>query len=187
MSSGSVLGRACCIAKGRNKEVSDDCNSRYQSITHDDSWPSHTSRYNVLLGTEVTSNEMVALTGYLYAFAGITSSLVNLFGTSLLLGQLGMLAAIMVTPTCLFASAVSVYLKPAVMTTLVGRSFELSLRWSINNTVKSVLWITVPAAQVRYVVFTTPASCPSSSISTLITPSSPTISSSIHLVRFTQP
>ena len=83
-------------------------------------------QYNVLLGTEVSSNEMVALTGYLYAFAGVTSSLVNLFGTSLLLGQLGMMAAILVTPTCLFVSAVSVYLKPAVMTTLVGRSFEVS-------------------------------------------------------------
>ena len=76
------------------------------------------------------------------------SSVVNLFGTSLLLGQLGMMAAIMVTPTCLFVSAFSVYLKPAVVTTLIGRSFELSLRWSINSTARNMLWIAVPTAQL---------------------------------------
>ena len=38
-------------------------------------------QYNVLVGTSLDAEEMVTLTGQLYAAAGLLSSLINVFGT----------------------------------------------------------------------------------------------------------
>jgi len=103
--------------------------------------------YNVLVKEALSDEEMVALTGYLYAGAGLISTFVNLVGSKACLDVLGMRGAILATPGCLLVVSLAVLLSPSVSTTFAGRLVDLSLRWSINNTVKSVLWIAVPTTQ----------------------------------------
>ena len=105
-------------------------------------------QYNVLVSARFSAERMVSLTGCLYAAAGVVSSLVNVVGTPLLLQRAGMLPAILATPACMLGGAALVLARPgAWRATFVGRVLDLSLRWSLNNTVRSVLWIAVPQRQ----------------------------------------
>eukprot|EP00929_Paragymnodinium_shiwhaense_P075196 TRINITY_DN38437_c0_g5_i2.p1 TRINITY_DN38437_c0_g5~~TRINITY_DN38437_c0_g5_i2.p1 ORF type:complete len:1973 (-),score=521.92 TRINITY_DN38437_c0_g5_i2:49-5967(-) len=103
--------------------------------------------YNILVAQSYSIGGMVRLTGYLYAGAGVASSFVNVVGTSICLDAVGVKGGILVTPGCLLAASVAILAQPTVGSTFVGRLVDLSLRWSINNTVKSVLWIAVPMNQ----------------------------------------
>ncbi|CAE8700293.1 unnamed protein product [Polarella glacialis] len=104
-------------------------------------------QFNILVGESSSQTEMVALTGYLYAAAGIVATVVNLVGSRACLTVLGMQGAILATPGCLLAVSITILASTSVGTTFAGRVVDLSLRWSINNTVRSVLWIAVPTAQ----------------------------------------
>jgi len=103
--------------------------------------------YNVLIAGTMSADEMVALTGYLYACAGVVSTLINLVGTQLCLEKLGMRGAILATPATLLSVSIAILVNPSVTTTFLGRVADLSLRWSLNNTVRTVLWIAVPPQQ----------------------------------------
>lgn len=103
--------------------------------------------YNVLVAATMDAAEMVTLTGYLYAGAGLCSTVLNLFGTKLCLDLLGMGGAILATPAALLSVSLAILVVPSVKTTFAGRLVDLSLRWSLNNTVRTVLWIAVPASQ----------------------------------------
>mmetsp|Transcript_152692 Transcript_152692/g.489735 ORF Transcript_152692/g.489735 Transcript_152692/m.489735 type:complete len:241 (+) Transcript_152692:248-970(+) len=95
----------------------------------------------------MSPDEMVALTGYLYACAGVVSTLINLVGTQLCLEKLGMRGAILATPATLLSVSIAILVNPSVTTTFLGRVADLSLRWSLNNTERTVLWIAVPPQQ----------------------------------------
>ena len=98
-------------------------------------------QYNVFVADGFPPEAMVTLTGYLYAVAGVVSSFVNLVGTPALLQNGGMLPAILATPACMLAGgALVVAYGASWRATFVGRVFDLSLRWSLNNTVRSILW-----------------------------------------------
>ena len=103
-------------------------------------------QYNVLVGTTLDAEEMVSLTGQLYAAAGLLSSLINLFGTSPLLRHLGMLPTVLVCPVFLLFGAGMMLTTPSVLSSFCGRAVDLTLRWSLNNTVKSLLWLATPRA-----------------------------------------
>eukprot|EP00931_Biecheleriopsis_adriatica_P003676 TRINITY_DN105451_c0_g1_i1.p1 TRINITY_DN105451_c0_g1~~TRINITY_DN105451_c0_g1_i1.p1 ORF type:complete len:1618 (+),score=328.70 TRINITY_DN105451_c0_g1_i1:51-4904(+) len=104
-------------------------------------------QFNVLVAVKSSEDQMVALTGYLYAGAGIVATVVNLVGSRVCLNLLGMQGAILATPGCLLAVSAAIFASLSVSTTFAGRLVDLSLRWSINNTVRSVLWIAVPNSQ----------------------------------------
>lgn len=104
-------------------------------------------QYNVIVVQLVTKEEMVALTGYLYAGAGLLSTLINLYGCKKCMDLFGMQGAILATPAALLTVSFGILASPGVASTFVGRLVDLSLRWSLNNTVRTVLWIAVPAAQ----------------------------------------
>ena len=101
-------------------------------------------QYNVLVATSVSLNEMVNLTGQLYAAAGLLSSLINLFGTNSLQRHLGMMPLLLSSPVFLFCSALFSLVSPSIAAAFVGRMLDLTLRWSLNNTSKSMLWIAMP-------------------------------------------
>lgn len=101
-------------------------------------------QYNVLVAASVSEGQMVALTGQLYAAAGLLSSLLNLFGTAPLLRHCGMLPTVLICPVFLLLGAFYMLLSPSVFSSFCGRSVDLTLRWSLNNTVKSLLWIATP-------------------------------------------
>eukprot|EP00929_Paragymnodinium_shiwhaense_P021742 TRINITY_DN14103_c0_g1_i1.p1 TRINITY_DN14103_c0_g1~~TRINITY_DN14103_c0_g1_i1.p1 ORF type:complete len:1639 (+),score=459.90 TRINITY_DN14103_c0_g1_i1:68-4984(+) len=103
--------------------------------------------YNILVAESVSAEQMVALTGYLYAGAGLASSIVNVAGSKVCLGKLGMRGSILATPGCLLLVSLLILVSPSVGSTFAGRLVDLTLRWSLNNTVRSVLWIAVPTAQ----------------------------------------
>lgn len=103
--------------------------------------------YNILVAQTVSESGMVALTGYLYAAAGVASSVINLFGTNAFISMFGIKGAILSTPLFLLLSSSFILACPGVWSTFVGRCVDLSLRWSINNTVRSVLWMAVPVQQ----------------------------------------
>lgn len=104
-------------------------------------------QYNVLVAAALTPEEMVALTGYLYAGAGLASTAINLIGTKWCLEKLGMQGAILATPAALLSVSVAILVSPSIATTFAGRLMDLSLRWSLNNSVRTVLWIAVPPQQ----------------------------------------
>ena len=101
-------------------------------------------QYNVLVAGTVSLNEMVTLTGQLYAAAGLLSSLINIFGTNSLMRHLGMMPLLLSSPVFLFCSAVFSLFNPSITAAFVGRMLDLTLRWSLNNTSKSMLWIAMP-------------------------------------------
>eukprot|EP00928_Gymnodinium_smaydae_P028930 TRINITY_DN21929_c0_g1_i1.p1 TRINITY_DN21929_c0_g1~~TRINITY_DN21929_c0_g1_i1.p1 ORF type:complete len:1798 (+),score=323.48 TRINITY_DN21929_c0_g1_i1:125-5518(+) len=103
--------------------------------------------YNVLAAKTLDETSMVNITGYLYAGAGLLSSTINLFGTSFCFSTLGVQGAILMTPLCLLTTSLAIAASPSILTTFIGRLVDLSLRWSINNSVRSVLWIAVPLSQ----------------------------------------
>eukprot|EP00927_Polykrikos_kofoidii_P049112 TRINITY_DN43238_c0_g1_i1.p1 TRINITY_DN43238_c0_g1~~TRINITY_DN43238_c0_g1_i1.p1 ORF type:complete len:1725 (-),score=333.40 TRINITY_DN43238_c0_g1_i1:113-5209(-) len=102
--------------------------------------------YNILVIRTMSAAGMVRLTGYLYAGAGLASSVLNVVGTTWCFESMGVKGAILATPGSLLTASVAILCSPSVMTTFAGRLVDLSLRWSINNSVKSVLWIAVPQA-----------------------------------------
>eukprot|EP00966_Prymnesium_polylepis_P049473 1145255-Prymnesium_polylepis.2 len=103
-------------------------------------------QYNVIVGTSLDVEGMVSLTGQLYAAAGLLSSLLNVFGTGPLLRHCGMLPTVLVCPVFLLIGAVAMLAQPSVFSSFCGRSVDLTLRWSLNNTVKSLLWLATPRA-----------------------------------------
>ena len=103
-------------------------------------------QYNVLLADAVSQTNMIALTGYLYAAAGLLSSLLNAFG-GWLLRHAGMGVVLMMSPGAELAAAVGMLLAPGVPAAFIGRTLDLTMRWSLNNTAKSLLWIATPRAQ----------------------------------------
>ena len=78
----------------------------------------------VLVATSVSLNEMVNLTGQLYAAAGLLSSLINLFGTNSLQRHLGMMPLLLSSPVFLFCSALFSLVSPSIAAAFVGFGFE---------------------------------------------------------------
>ena len=79
-----------------------------------------------------------------YAAAGVFSSLLNAFGTGSLLRYAGMGAVLMMSPAAELAAAVGMVMAPGISAAFVGRTLDLTMRWSLNNTAKSLLWIATP-------------------------------------------
>ena len=86
---------------------------------------------------------MVALTGYLYASAGLISSLFNAFGTQWMLRYWGLGIVLMMSPAAELLGAIGIVSVPCVASAFAGRTFDLTMRWSLNNSAKSLLWIAV--------------------------------------------
>ena len=169
-------------------------------------------QYNVLLASVLSTDEMVAMTGQLYAAAGFSASVLNVFNSPMM-RALGMTTTLLICPVSLCVSAlafaadplprcgtrrpasrdrrpeacpllrvldpglnrrpVSVFSStrrrrgvralpsptlpslpraqvPLVWAAFLGRLVDLTLRWSINNSTKSLLWIATPREmQVR--------------------------------------
>lgn len=101
-------------------------------------------QYNVMLAGRVSSEQMVALTGYLYAAAGVLSSLLNAFGTGRLLRFAGMGVVLMMSPGAELVAAALMVGWPSIGAAFLGRTLDLTMRWSLNNTAKSLLWIATP-------------------------------------------
>ena len=104
-------------------------------------------QYNVVVSAECSADDMVSLTGYLYAAAGLLSSVINVAATASLLRSGGMLAATVASPGALLVGAGLVLAAPGAASTFAGRMLDLTMRWSLNNTVKSLLWIAVPVTE----------------------------------------
>lgn len=104
-------------------------------------------QYNVLVSASVSPTEMVGLTGYLYASAGVLSSFLNAFGTQSLLRYQGLGVVLMLSPAAELLAAVGIIVAPGVPSAFLGRMFDLVMRWSLNNSAKSLLWIATPRAQ----------------------------------------
>ena len=103
--------------------------------------------YNVLVAAEMSSVKMVALTGYLYASAGLISSLLNAFGTQSLLRFIGLGLVLLLSPAAELVASLSFACLPGVPAAFVGRMLDLTMRWSLNNSAKSLLWIATPRAE----------------------------------------
>ena len=104
-------------------------------------------QYNVLVSATMTRVEMVGLTGYLYASAGALSSFLNAFGTQSLLRYVGLGIVLVMSPAAELAAAAGLALFPGVASAFVGRMLDLTMRWSLNNSAKSLLWIATPRAE----------------------------------------
>ena len=104
-------------------------------------------QYNVLVSATMTRVEMVGLTGYLYASAGALSSFLNAFGTQSLLRYVGLGIVLVMSPAAELVAAMGIALIPGVGSAFVGRMLDLTMRWSLNNSAKSLLWIATPRAE----------------------------------------
>ncbi|KAH8075925.1 hypothetical protein JL720_10382 [Aureococcus anophagefferens] len=102
--------------------------------------------YNVIVSETSTTEEMVALTGYLYAAAGTAASLMNLGGTRACLKQFGLSFASASYPLGLIAIIGD---GASLRAALAARCLDLTARWSFNNTFKSVMWIAVSLPKAR--------------------------------------
>ena len=106
--------------------------------------------YNVIVSEQSTAEEMVAMTGYLYAAAGTCASLLNLGGTRFCLKHFGLGFASSSYPLGLVACSLAIILDGASLrAALAARCLDLTARWSINNTFKSVMWIAVSVPKAR--------------------------------------
>ena len=47
------------------------------------------------------------------------------------------------------AAAIGMLAAPGVPAAFIGRTLDLTMRWSLNNTAKSLLWIATPRARAR--------------------------------------
>ncbi len=101
-------------------------------------------QYTWLVAATLSEREMVSLTGQLYAVAGTFSSVLNMFGTTPLLRNCGLLPAVILSPLTLLCASALMLLTPKLPAAFWGRAVDLSLRWSVNNTVKGVLWMAIP-------------------------------------------
>lgn len=104
-------------------------------------------QYNVLVAAELSQVQMVGLTGYLYASAGVLSSVLNAFGTQHLLRYLGLGLVLVMSPAAELFAAMGIAIYPGVASAFVGRMLDLTMRWSLNNSAKSLLWIATPRAE----------------------------------------
>ncbi|EOD06319.1 hypothetical protein EMIHUDRAFT_453455 [Emiliania huxleyi CCMP1516] len=114
-------------------------------------------QYNVLLASVLSTDEMVAMTGQLYAAAGFSASVLNVFNSPMM-RALGITTTLLICPVSLCACPLLRVLDPGlnrrpvplVWAAFLGRLVDLTLRWSINNSTKSLLWIATPREmQVR--------------------------------------
>ena len=106
--------------------------------------------YNVIVSETSTTEEMVALTGYLYAAAGTAASLMNLGGTRACLKQFGLSFASASYPLGLIVCSLAIIGDGASLrAALAARCLDLTARWSFNNTFKSVMWIAVSLPKAR--------------------------------------
>ena len=104
-------------------------------------------QYNVLVAQRLSQVQMVGLTGYLYASAGVLSSILNAFGTQFLLRYAGLGIVLVMSPAAELAAALGIAAFPGVASAFTGRMLDLTMRWSLNNSAKSLLWIATPRAE----------------------------------------
>ena len=86
-------------------------------------------QYNVLVAAACSQVQMVALTGYLYAAAGVLSSILNAFGTQWLLRYIGLGLVLMMSPAAELFASIGIIIHPGVASAFVGRAFDLTMRW----------------------------------------------------------
>jgi len=96
----------------------------------------------------------VALAGFFgdfYAATGAATLLVQFFFTSALLTRFGLLAGLLTLPVFLNLSAFALLLRPGLAGATIGKFFDQTLRFTLNNSALELLWLPVPSLRRKSV------------------------------------
>ena len=101
-------------------------------------------QYNAILASQLDADGIAKVTADLASVSGVGQAIANLVLTPFLLQHAGVLWALVVTPLAYAGGELSLLAAPSVATAFGTRAIDFTLRYTINDASKQMLFFAVP-------------------------------------------
>ena len=101
-------------------------------------------QYNAILASQLDADGIAKVTADLASISGVGQAIANLVLTPFLLQHAGVLWALIVTPLAYAGGELSLLVAPSVATAFGTRAIDFTLRYTINDASKQMLFFAVP-------------------------------------------